>query len=76
MKEYVVLDIKKNINQGIKQDKIQVIKWNATQDIKDHKVQLIKLNTDEEINQGIRDKIVMVGIVNPVKEITKGLFST
>ena len=60
MKEPLVLDIKRDIDQDIKQDKNQVMKWNI----------------DKDINQGIKQEIAMVGIEKPARVVTKGLFST
>ena len=46
------------------------------QDIKWDKNQVIKLQTDKDINQGSKEDVAMIGIENPARELTKGLFST
>ena len=46
------------------------------QDIKWDKNQVIKLQTDKDINQGNKEDVAMIGIENPARELTKGLFST
>ena len=46
------------------------------QDIKWDKNQVIKLKTDKDINQGSKEEVAMIGIENPARELTKGLFST